>query len=553
VSWTPTFSDEGTHTVTVRATDSDGESDETEFDVTVTIIDSNDNGLSDTQELALNGGVLLDPEAGETDADVDGVSDLDEVLAGTLPNESDAPRAPVVISPNNVTIDTATPTLTVANAFSPRELDLTYVFVVVDSAGAEVARIEDVVEGATTTTATVPAGALDEQATYTWFAFAKDGLTTLDETADIEGDVSDTGTFVVDSQNAAPTSPDALTPANDAEFLEGTFVTLEARAVVDADGDAVSYVFQVATDAAFTTIVKTSPARDVPVFSMPEALAVGSYFWRATASDGTATSAPGTVGNFDVVAIEINDAPTAPTITSPNNETIAATSATLTIGAGADADNDVLEYEFEIADNAAFANAEVSGAQAGLTFAVEGLDEDATFFWRARAFDGQLYSDWVSATFVVDAENGVPTGLALLSPTDGALLTSAPVAFTATEAVDPEGDALTYQVVVSKSADFSAPIVDTAAVVEGGVVRLAAPETLAEVLELGVPYFWRVTASDGSNSIEASASFSLFKPQEIPDDVSVQGGGCNASGNDSNGTAVALALLGLVVLRRRRR
>ena len=76
VSWTPTFSDEGTHTVTVRATDSDGESDETEFDVTVTIIDSNDNGLSDTQELALNGGVLLDPEAGETDADVDGVSAL---------------------------------------------------------------------------------------------------------------------------------------------------------------------------------------------------------------------------------------------------------------------------------------------------------------------------------------------------------------------------------------------------------------------------------------------------------------------------------------------
>jgi hypothetical protein len=230
---------------------------------------------------------------------------------------------------------------------------------------------------------------------------------------------------------------------------------------------------------------------------------------------------------------------------------LAATSATLTIGAATDPDGDVLEYEFELADNAAFANAEASGAQAGLTFDVDGLSEDTTHFWRARAFDGSLYSDWVNATFVVDAANGAPTGLALLSPSDGALLLEAPAAFTATEAVDPEGDALTYQVVVSASDDFASPILDAAAVVEEGVVRLAAPESLAGDLEAGKTYFWRVTATDGTNDIVAAASFSLFKPQDIP---APAGGGCGCDQSQDNGVAgVAVALLALVGLRRRRR
>jgi MYXO-CTERM domain-containing protein len=554
ISWRPTYTDAGLNTIVVRVTDSDGASGDDTFSIAVSIIDTNGNGVSDTQERERNNGDLLPPGAEETDTDNDGVSDLDEVLDGTDPTESDAPRAPVVISPNGVTVDTATPTLVVANAFSPRGLDLTYTFVVLDGDGDEVVRIEDVEEGESTTSAAVPAAALGEQEKYTWFAFAKDGLRNLDDTADIEGESSDEGSFTVDALNSAPGAPAPVSPANGSSFLEGTLVNLETRAVVDADGDAVTYVFQVARDAAFTQIVATSEPRPVPFFALPTALDVGNYFWRATASDGVLTSAPGATGTFSITATETNAAPGEPTIVSPANETLAATTAALTITTGTDADGDTLTYEFELADNAAFAGAETSGLQAGLVFNVTGLGEDTQYFWRARSFDGALYSDWVSATFVVDAQNGAPTGLAILSPSDGALLLVAPTAFSATEASDPEGDALTYTVVVSANADFSSPIVEAEAAVVDGTVRLAAPADLAGSLVAGSTYYWKVTATDGTSEVAAAASFSLYKAVEIPEPTPPPEGGCNCSADSTNDAmGVMVAGLGLLGLRRRRR
>jgi len=561
VAWTPAFTDAAAalgkeNIVRVRVTDSDNASDpalsEASFTINVTIIDTNDNGVSDTQELALNNGELLDARAGETDADNDGVSDLDEVLAGTSPNVSDAPRAPTPISPNGVTVNTATPVLTVANAFSPRGRTLTYTFVIEDDTG-EVGRIENVASGETTTSVTVPTTlVLEEETNYTWFAFAEDGLRNLAGTADIQGVNSTDATFLVNAVNAAPGAPNALSPANTASFLDGTIVTLEARASVDPDGDALTYTFELAREAAFATIIQTSPARDVPVFTIPEPLAVGTYHWRARANDGALNSAFGTPGTFAIEAIEINQAPSAPGISAPTNVTLDAATATLTITASIDPNGDALQYEFEHATNAAFAGATASGRQAGLTFAVSSLAEDTQHFWRARAFDGELYSDWSNATFVVDAENGAPSGLALLSPTNGSLLLAAPTAFTATEAEDPEGDALTYTVVVSAAEDFSAPLVNASATVANGVVTLAAPATLSTDLELGETYFWRVTASDGTNDIVASASFTLFLPED--DGASVGGGGCQCSSTDNNGAVGVLgAAAGLLALRRRRR
>jgi MYXO-CTERM domain-containing protein len=442
----------------------------------------------------------------------------------------------------------------VANASSSRSPTLTYTFVILDSDGAEVVRIEDIEEGESTTSAVVPAGELAEQEKYTWFAFAEDGFRTLDDTADIEGEPSESGTFTVDAVNSAPGAPAPVSPANGSSFLEGTLVNLEARAVADADGDDVTYQFQVARDAAFTQLVATSEPRPVPFFALSTALDVGSYFWRATASDGLLTSAPGATGTFSIAATETNAAPGEPTIVSPTNETLAATTAALTITAGTDADGDTLTYEFELADNAAFAGAEASGLQAGLVFNVTNLGEDTQYFWRARSFDGALYSDWVSATFVVDAQNGGPTGLAILSPSDGALLLTAPTAFSATEAADPEGDELTYTVVVSANADFSSPVLEAEAAVVDGTVRLAAPADLAGSLAAGSTYYWKVTATDGTSEVAAAASFSLYKEVEIPEPTPAPEGGCNCSADSTNDAmGVMVAALGLLGLRRRRR
>ncbi len=499
IAWTPTFLDEGDNEVTVRVTDSDGAFAETSFTVTVTV----------------NTAV------------------------------SHAPSAPTLIDPDHdLRVDTENPTLTVANAVSPRGTP-TYTFCVDD--GTTETCMSDVAQGQTTTSVVFDAIDLDEGASYTWWAYANDGVE--------DGAHSEHGTFIVDAVNEAPPTPDNLSPADGATFLEGTLPTLEARAVIDPDGDAVTYVFEVADTYAFlpADIVAASEPRAVPFFTLPAPLPADVYHWRVRTSDGTLASAWSDDTGFEIEAIVTNAAPGAPGIVGPDGEAVASTAVTLSISAATDPDGDTLSYEIELADNAAFAGATTSGAQAGLTYAASGLAEDTAYFWRARAFDGELFSDWVSASFVVDAANGAPVGLALLAPANGALLQSAPEELVVQSAIDPEGDELTYTFTVASDAGFGDVLVTGTAPAGAGTTTytLAAG---AVTLEAGATYYWRVVASDGDNDVEVTGQFTLY--QEHADDDAPPTGGCGCDADGRSGATPVVALVGLMALvglRRRRR
>jgi hypothetical protein len=355
-------------------------------------------------------------------------------------------------------------------------------------------------------------------------------------------------TVTVAPVNVAPPAPDALSPANGGAFASGTAVTLEARAVIDANGDDVTYTFEVAASGDFETVLTTSESRDLPFVTLDSTLDVGSYFWRARASDGELNSAFGTTGTFSITATVQNNAPTAPTNLAPDDATIETTTAVLTITAGTDPDGDGVQNEFEVAPNAAFATPVRSGLINEATFTVGDLAEDATYFWRARTSDGTLVSEWTVASFVVNAVNAAPTGLAVLAPTDGAVLDGAPTEFVASIATDAEGDEVAYEVILADNAEFSSPIFTGTARVIDGVVRIATPTNVT--IEPGVEYFWQVTASDGTSTVSASASFSLTG---AVDDLEI-GGGC-ACGQSSTNPAAPLAgllLVGLRLVRRRR-
>ncbi len=550
LTWTPGYADEGDNVIVASVTDSDGATAERSFTVTVSIIDSNGNGVSDTQERELNGGELLAENAATTDTDGDGVFDLDEILAGTDPNASEAPTAPVVISPNDDRVATLSPTLVVANATSPRGSLLTYTFVVTAAdGGVEVGRVEDVVAGASTTQAVFDAATLDEDTAYEWYAFASDGLA--------DGPSSDVASFIVNAENAAPAAPDALTPLEGATFAFSSSPVLEARAVSDPDGDDVWYVFELATADTFAEddLVVVSALRAVPFFSVPEALAEGTYFWRAFASDGELDSDYGTGASFDVLAevvIEQNAAPSTPSIVGPADETLSSSSATLEVGEATDPDGDVVSYQFEIADNPAFAGATSSGSQADRTFAVTSLEEDGVYYWRARAHDGELASDWVNAVFAVNAENSAPYGLAILSPALGVVLDGPPEGFSVSNAIDADGDALTYTFVLSEQEDLSAPLAEET-IAQGLGVTTWTPEDIT--LTAGTTYYWSVEVSDGELKLALPGRFAL-----VSDEVAVPaepGCGCSAAESDSEGLpwfalVIVGGLLGSFGRRRRR-
>jgi len=91
--------------------------------------------------------------------------------------------------------------------------------------------------------------------------------------------------------------------------------------------------------------------------------------------------------------------------------------------------------------------------------------------------------------------NKAPSTPSLVEPTNNLLCIDNTVSFQWNAATDPEGDAITYQIQVSKNNQFT-DIVQT----------LNGSETTRSIsLEKGIAYYWRVKATDNKN---ASSSYS---------------------------------------------
>jgi len=100
-----------------------------------------------------------------------------------------------------------------------------------------------------------------------------------------------------------------------------------------------------------------------------------------------------------------------------------------------------------------------------------------------------------------DPENKAPSVPDLVYPEKDQLCLEAELTFNWSAAVDPEGDALTYQIQISTNRSFSAMVEDQ--VVEGSLLDL--------VLEKGNDYYWRVLAIDAKgNKGEFSPSYAFY-------------------------------------------
>jgi hypothetical protein len=161
-------------------------------------------------------------------------------------------------------------------------------------------------------------------------------------------------------------------------------------------------MFEVATDADFQTKMfarsQVPPGQDGRTSVLIDRLELGrSYYWRARAEDGANT------GGFASSQFEV--LPRAqlgrPVLLAPvNNQVTSSRRPTLTVGA-AERNTAVgnVRYEFQVATDVAFAQlaaADIVAEQGGQTSFSPGGDLAASlrYFWRARASDGEITSDW---------------------------------------------------------------------------------------------------------------------------------------------------------------
>ena len=425
---------------------------------------------------------------------------------------NEAPSAPTLSSPaDGSSVDTASPVLAVNNAYDPDSVNLTYNFeVALDPAFTNIVASQvGVFEDQGTTSWQTPA-VLSENTRYYWRAQADDWL--------IVGPWMAPATFFVNTVNDAPSTPVIIAPSP-SDKIPALSLNIVAANSSDPDSTILSYIFEIDT---------------VMTFDSPDLIRSGSipegqsntlwhisglkdnafYYARAKASDGLAESQWSQVVSFFVNTL--NDPPTAPLLANPSDKgAVKSLTPTLSIYDSTDLDMDILTYEFEIYSEASMTNLVADSGNIAEDQLITSwtapvsLTENSTYYWRTRAFDGELYSGWMqAASFMVNSANDAPSAPTLNTPAQGSSIGTLTPMLSINNAVDPEGDALSYDFEIYADTTLVQSITGISQNDSG--VTSVTPAALSD----NTTFTWRARAFDGDRygAWMDTATFSIHLP-----------------------------------------
>jgi len=465
VAWTPGYSDVGSAAATLTVDDGDGGVDQQTFVVTVAFLDADADGMPDTWETDI-GLDPTDPADAAEDPDADGMTNLDEYLNGTDPWTFDGPGAPVLLSPvAGEEVADARPPLRWSPSTDPQGDALLYdVEVHADpSLGALITEAADV--DGTHWMVDLP---LAENADAYWRARAADPWTS--------GPWSNLESFFVNETNSPPPAPAPLEP------LDGDVVDVAAPVLVWAPGaepdrDAVTFEVRlesgdVVAEAAVSSTTWTPPPR-------PEDSATA---WRVRAVDEHGLAGPWSEPQGYVVDTT-NARPTDVRWLDPvDGDAIEDLAPVLVATAATDPEGDAISYVFEVDPELGFTSgigvvAEVPEPRWDAAADGLALPENVVLYGRVRARDDRgAASPWSVISFLSRGPNDAPATPVLVAPDDGAAAAGA--TFVVGHAADPEGDPVTYEVVVGVGdAPWEAPDVAIVDLQPGAGVEGTADQT----------------------------------------------------------------------------
>ncbi|MEW6077426.1 MAG: Ig-like domain-containing protein, partial [Thermodesulfobacteriota bacterium] len=515
--WTPSAGQAGSYMLSFRA--SDGELITMQI-VPVTISAGNDSdgdGMDDNWELEHFGNLDRD---GSGDFDGDGISDLDEYVNDTDPTREDyGPSAPAIASPGDGQETSAlSPTLEIDNSTDPDGDSLTYDFEVFSDPQftSQVAAGQNVAETADQT-AWIVSGTLNDNTLYYWRVRAFDG---------VGYSLWTYGAFFVNTANDAPGAFHISRPAA-GSFVDTTTPVLEVTNSTDIDRDVLTYNFEVFADADLTTAVTSTAsiprgAGGATAWTVDTALVDGNqYYWRAIAVDPHGGQTATATGSFTVLLS--NQAPTSPAISVPTDgATVTANSLDIIVSSAEDADSDPLVYDFQMDivdtfDGPGLVTAEgVVGDVWTIAWYVTDLAGNTTYYWRARAFDGQAYGPWVTGRFFVNPVNEAPLAPTLKNPGENAWVNTLTPELSVHPAVDPDGDNLTYYFEVYADSTLETLVYSGTS----SQPSLVVPSGLND----NTRYYWRAMAEDPAGEISgwtAAATFFIKQYASAPDELTV--------------------------------
>lgn len=231
---------------------------------------------------------------------------------------------------------------------------------------------------------------------------------------------------------------------------------------------------------------------------------IGNYLIVYTATDGTLAAALS--AGVKVESSTPPPGPATPTIVSPTTGSqVQSLRPVLGVQPSTDAQDPTRQLQFEIYKDEAMTQAAGTGmvdkalAQPTTWQPTTDLQDNTTYWWRARAFDGtQMYSAWANGRFFVNLANDPPDSFNLVSPAPGVQVQLLQPVLAWNNGTDRDGDPLSYSVQVFRDSaltDLAVQSADLPAAV-GGVTSWQVSAALTN----HATYHWRVTAQDPSGA-----------------------------------------------------
>lgn len=291
---------------------------------------------------------------------------------------------------------------------------------------------------------------------------------------------SEVWSFTTEAENGVVALSEPLNNATD--------VSLTPRLKWNALDNADSYEFELATANTFSgaeVIATDNGIADLFANIASPLNYETEYFWRVRAVIGGNNTDWSAVWSFTTIAETIEL--TAPTLLSPaNNSTDIARTGKLKWQAVTDAE----KYEIQTATDLAFNSVKDNDADiAAIEFSYTNYDEEAKYYWRARAIAGTTTGPWSDIwNFTTEAGPALPEKVVLISPVNNTDMVLPMDEMTWEAAAEADSYTLELSLVEDFSTIFQTNdnITDTKHEING--------------LNEGGVYYWRVKAIYGSKS-----------------------------------------------------
>jgi hypothetical protein len=276
---------------------------------------------------------------------------------------------------------------------------------------------------------------------------------------------------------------------------------------------------------------------------------VGDYPIVYTASDGSLMSSR--TANIKVEAFTPPPGPSTPTIEMPlSGAQITSLTPTLSVQTAIDPSDLTTQVQFEVYADEALTQL-VASSQVDKTPLAPGngagpvpqptswtlpvaLTDNSHYWWRARAFDGRVYSRWANAQFFVSLFNDPPNSFNLINPDPDAEVSSLTPALSWNNSTDKDGDVITYGVTVFNDAGLTDTVTQGLDLPENVSGSTSWIDTLPLINHN--TYYWHVVAKDslGAKTKSFARPFIVNTGNVAPTDPVIQSPAIDSQSDDVN-------------------